>query len=134
MKQRFHTIIKPEPTGWFVGWVEEVPGAISQGRSLAECRQNLRESLQLVLDTYRDEARLCLDGSCIEEVIELDVGAEDAAAAPHGEMVSGVGDDAAAADGPRQRRRGPAPGVVPGGAHAGAASTGMPTGMLQPMA
>ena len=37
--QRYHTIIKPEPNGWFVGWVEEIPGAISQGvRSTSAAR------------------------------------------------------------------------------------------------
>ncbi|HZN66609.1 MAG TPA: type II toxin-antitoxin system HicB family antitoxin [Tepidisphaeraceae bacterium] len=73
MKQRFHTIIKPEPNGWFVGWVEEIPGTISQGRSLDECRRNLKDSLELMLETHRDEARLGLDQSCIQESIEVDV-------------------------------------------------------------
>ena len=73
MKQRFHTIIKPERNGWFVGWVEEVPGTITQGKSLDECRQNLRDSLQLMLETHRDEARQALDASCIQESIEIDV-------------------------------------------------------------
>jgi predicted RNase H-like HicB family nuclease len=77
MKQRYHTIIKPEPNGWFVGWVEEIPGAISQGRSLDECRANLRDSLALIVETHRDEARLGLDDSCIQEAIEIDV--QDAA-------------------------------------------------------
>ena len=49
MRQRYHTIIKPEPNGWFVGWVEEVPGTITHGRSLDECRQNLRELLKYSL-------------------------------------------------------------------------------------
>lgn len=73
MKQRYHTIIKPESNGWFVGWVEEVPGTITHGRSLEECRQNLRESLQLMVETHRDEARLGLDRHCILEAIEIDV-------------------------------------------------------------
>ncbi|HEY8749599.1 MAG TPA: type II toxin-antitoxin system HicB family antitoxin [Tepidisphaeraceae bacterium] len=73
MKQRYHTIIKPEANGWFVGWVEEIPGAISQGRSLDECRHNLRESLELLVETHRDEARIGLDPSCIQEAIEIDV-------------------------------------------------------------
>ena len=73
MIQRYHTIIKPEPNGWFVGWVEEIPGAISQGRSLEECRSNLRDSLQLMLETHRDEARLGLSDQCIEECLEIDV-------------------------------------------------------------
>lgn len=73
MKQLYHSIIKPEPNGWFVGWVEEIPGAISQGRSLDECRQNLRDSLQLMVETHREEARIGLDGTCIEECVEIDV-------------------------------------------------------------
>jgi predicted RNase H-like HicB family nuclease len=73
MKQRYHTIIKPEANGWFVGWVEEIPGAISQGRSLDECRHNLRESLELLVETHRDEARIGLDPSCIQEAIEIDI-------------------------------------------------------------
>ena len=73
MKQRYHTIIKPEPNGWFVGWVEEVPGAITQGRSLQECRAKLRDSLELIVETHRDEARIGLDPSCIQEAIEIDI-------------------------------------------------------------
>jgi predicted RNase H-like HicB family nuclease len=73
MKQRYHTIIKPEPNGWFVGWVEEIPGTISQGRSLDECRRRLKDSLELMLETHRDEARLGLNPSCIQESIEVEV-------------------------------------------------------------
>ena len=73
MKQRYHTIIKPERNGWFVGWVEEIPGAITQGKSLDECRRNLRESLLLMVETHRDEARLGLDASCIQESIEIEI-------------------------------------------------------------
>jgi predicted RNase H-like HicB family nuclease len=73
MKQRYHTIIKPSRDGWFVGWVEEVPGTISGGRSLEECRRNLRDSLMLMIETNRDEARIALDASCIQEAIEVDV-------------------------------------------------------------
>jgi predicted RNase H-like HicB family nuclease len=73
MKQRYHTIIKPEPNGWYVGWVEEIPGTITQARSLEECRENLRDSLKLMVETHRDEARIGLDPSCIQESIEIDV-------------------------------------------------------------
>lgn len=73
MKQRYHTIIKPEANGWYVGWVEEVPGTMCLGRSLSECRQKLRESLELMVETYRDDARLRLDNSCLQESIEIDV-------------------------------------------------------------
>ena len=73
MKQRYHTIIKPDVNGSFVGWVEEIPGALTHGRSLDECRERLRAALELMLETHRDEARQGLDNSCIQEAIEIDV-------------------------------------------------------------
>ncbi len=72
MRQAFHSIIKRDPRG-YVGWVEEVPGTITGGKSLEECRKNLREALRLMLETHRDEARRCLDGSCIQEPIEVEI-------------------------------------------------------------
>jgi len=72
MKQKYHTIIRPARKG-YVGWVEEVPGAITQGTSLEECRRNLRDALTLLLETHRDEARRAMDESCIEEDIEVDL-------------------------------------------------------------
>ena len=55
-----------------MGWVEEVPGTITHGRSLEECRSNLKEALELMIETHRDEARQALDPSCIQESIEID--------------------------------------------------------------
>jgi predicted RNase H-like HicB family nuclease len=73
MIQRYHTIIRPQSNGWFVGWVEEIPGTITHGKSLEDCRENLRESLRLMVETHRDEARMGLDHSCILGDIEIDV-------------------------------------------------------------
>ena len=58
MKQRYHTIIKPDSNGSFVGWVEEIPGAITHGRSLEECRARLRDSLLLMVQTQRERSRI----------------------------------------------------------------------------
>lgn len=73
MKQKYHTIIKPTPDGWFVGWVEEVPGTITFGNSLDDCRRNLHDSLQIMLDTIRSEARIGMDDTCIQEMLEIEV-------------------------------------------------------------
>ena len=72
MRQRYHTIIKPESNECFVGWVEEIPGAMTHGRSLDECRDKLRKSLLLMVQTHREEARLPLDPTCIQEAIEIE--------------------------------------------------------------
>lgn len=78
MRQVYHTIIKKKGEKLFVGWVEEVPGTLTHGRTLAECRANLRDSLTLMLETIRDEARLGLDDSCITEPLVLEVEDEPA--------------------------------------------------------
>lgn len=39
---------------WYVGWVEEVPGVNTQGRTLREAKANLREAVKLVLEANRE--------------------------------------------------------------------------------
>jgi predicted RNase H-like HicB family nuclease len=41
--------------GWIVGYVEEIPGAHSQGRTLEETRENLRDALGLMLGDNREQ-------------------------------------------------------------------------------
>ncbi len=38
---------------WFLGWVEEIPGVNTQGRTLKEVKENLKEALLLILETNR---------------------------------------------------------------------------------
>ena len=55
-----------------IGFVEEIPGANSQGETLDEVRENLREAVQLVLETNREMAELALAGKEVErEPFEL---------------------------------------------------------------
>jgi predicted RNase H-like HicB family nuclease len=42
---------------WWIGYVEELPGANTQGRTLDEARENLKEAIQLVIDSNRELAR-----------------------------------------------------------------------------
>ncbi len=47
---------------WYVGYVEEVPGVNTQGRTLAETRKNLKEALALILKTNRKLTEKRLSG------------------------------------------------------------------------
>jgi predicted RNase H-like HicB family nuclease len=38
---------------WYVGWVEEIPGANTQGKTLKEAKENLKEALLLILETNK---------------------------------------------------------------------------------
>jgi predicted RNase H-like HicB family nuclease len=52
---------------WWMAWVEEIPGANTQGASLEEARENLRDAVQELFAARRDLAREKLRGA---EVIE----------------------------------------------------------------
>lgn len=50
MKRQFTAIYKKQGK-WFIGWIEEIPGVNTQGRTLKETKENLKEALWLILET-----------------------------------------------------------------------------------
>jgi predicted RNase H-like HicB family nuclease len=36
---------------WYLGWIEEIPGVNTQGKTLLETRENLKDALLLILET-----------------------------------------------------------------------------------
>lgn len=50
MNKKFTAVYKKSGK-WYLGWVEEVPGVNTQGKTLPETRTNLIEALSLVLET-----------------------------------------------------------------------------------
>jgi predicted RNase H-like HicB family nuclease len=48
-------VFMPVPEG-YVAFVEELPGANTQGATLDETRENLKEAVQMVLDANRELA------------------------------------------------------------------------------
>jgi predicted RNase H-like HicB family nuclease len=56
MKRTFNAIIKRDE-GWWIGWVEEIPGVNSQGKTRAELLKNLRSALKEALEFNREDAR-----------------------------------------------------------------------------
>jgi predicted RNase H-like HicB family nuclease len=59
-------------SGGYIGYIEEIPGANTQGDTLEETRENLREALTLVLDANRELARKALGGQLVtREPFEL---------------------------------------------------------------
>jgi predicted RNase H-like HicB family nuclease len=58
MTNTFTAVYQPAEEGGFVAFVEEIPGAITQGETIEEARANLREAIQLVLEVNREQNRL----------------------------------------------------------------------------
>ena len=42
---------------WWIAFVEELPGANTQGETLDEVRENLREAVRLIIESNREIAR-----------------------------------------------------------------------------
>lgn len=61
---QFTAIFEQVPEG-FIGFVEEIPGANTQGSTLDEARSNLAEAVQLVLEANRVLAEESLTGKHI---------------------------------------------------------------------
>ncbi len=48
------TAIFEQVGDWWLGYVEELPGANTQGETLDEARENLREAVQLIIEANRE--------------------------------------------------------------------------------
>ena len=49
MKNKYNAIIKQDE-GWWIGWIEEIPGVNSQGKTRTELLKNLRSALTEALE------------------------------------------------------------------------------------
>ncbi|MCX6069251.1 MAG: type II toxin-antitoxin system HicB family antitoxin [Chloroflexi bacterium] len=71
MQLEFTAVFRKVPSG-YVGFVEQLPGANTQGATLAETRANLAEAVHLVLEANRALAEEALDGAkVIREPLRL---------------------------------------------------------------
>jgi len=69
MKEQLTAVFEKVPEG-YIAFVEELPGANSQGNTLDEARANLRDAIQLVLEANRTLAQEGLrDKTVIRETI-----------------------------------------------------------------
>ena len=62
-------VFKKVPEG-YIAWVEELPGANTQGKTLEEARENLQEAIRLVFQANRELAETDLQG---EDVLKESV-------------------------------------------------------------
>jgi predicted RNase H-like HicB family nuclease len=62
MQFQFTAVFRRVPEG-FIAFVEELPGANTQGKTLEEARANLQEAVTLVLEANRTLAQEAAAGS-----------------------------------------------------------------------
>lgn len=62
-----YTAIIQHRDPWWIGWIEEIPGVNSQGKSREELMANLRSALEEALQMNRAEALAACEGA-FEEI------------------------------------------------------------------
>jgi predicted RNase H-like HicB family nuclease len=70
--EKFTAVFERGDQGWWVATCPEVPGAITQGRTLEEARDNLKDAIHAMLQVMREDAEEDLKGrDIIREYIEV---------------------------------------------------------------
>ncbi len=73
MKHEYSVVYETVEDGWVMARVPELPGAVTQGRDLNEARSMIKEAVELLLQSYRENALKDAPGSTIWETLSVDV-------------------------------------------------------------
>lgn len=70
MKNKYTAVIKQD-SGWWIGWIEEIPGVNCQGKTRTELKKNLRSALSEALDFNREDALKAAEADYEEALISV---------------------------------------------------------------
>ena len=57
---------------WYIGYCPEIPGANGQGLTIEECKKNLAEAINLILEDRRNDILRGIPKDAIQEVITVE--------------------------------------------------------------
>ena len=66
------TVVFEQDEDWYIAYCLEVPGANSQGKTMAEARKNVAESIALMLEDRREDGRRGLPPEAVEEILAME--------------------------------------------------------------
>jgi len=72
MEQTFEATIEKRDK-WYIGWVDAVPGAFSQGKTIKEVEENLKEAVLLILESQHELKNQKTNGEIIKRKIQVQV-------------------------------------------------------------
>jgi len=58
---------------WIMAQAPELPGAVTQGRTMDEARKMIKEAVELLLESYRENAERDAPGNTVWETLAVDV-------------------------------------------------------------
>ena len=73
MKHEYQVVYQEVEDGWIMATVPELPGAVTQGKDMDEARTMIREAVELLLESYRANAKNDAAAGAIWESLTVDV-------------------------------------------------------------
>ena len=73
MKHEYTVVYQTVEDGWVMATVPELPGAVTQGRNLQDARAMIKEAVELLLLSYRENAAKDAPGNAIWETLSIDI-------------------------------------------------------------
>lgn len=73
MTREYSVVYQEIEDGWIMASIPELPGAVTQGRTMAEAREMIREAAELLLESYRENASKDAGGSSIWETLTVEL-------------------------------------------------------------
>ncbi len=75
MQIELTAIYEPQPDGWIAASIAEIPGVLTQGRTMEEAREMLADALTQIIECNREIRKSDAQGDAIIECFEVPVGA-----------------------------------------------------------
>ena len=58
----YTAIIQKTENGWYIAQCEQIPGALTQGRTIEEVQENLKEAIELILESEKEHCQKRFEG------------------------------------------------------------------------
>ena len=72
--QREYTVVYQEiEDGWIMATVPELPGAVTQGKTMQEARLMIKEAVELLLESYRKHAEEDAPTTAVWETLTVEL-------------------------------------------------------------
>ena len=68
---REYTAVIKQDNGWWIGWVEEIPGVNCQEKTHDELINSLRSALKEAIELNREDAVAMAESNFVEELIAV---------------------------------------------------------------
>lgn len=73
MRHDYTVVYQQVDDGWYMATVPELPGAVTQGRTLEEARRMIKEAVELLIESYRENAKKDAPVEAIWDTLTVDL-------------------------------------------------------------